>query len=258
MADENRLATRGTVSGLLRGTDLAGEAVVTIAGDAIELVTARQRFLIPIASLEGMQEREGALELLIETGDVIHIEGAADLVGIARELVQRAFSLPEMMLSLRGFGSRRAQPGEEHVRFFDLLLEARRRAEQARVTEELIRAFDAAALRAEVERRLSEFATERYPDRPGDRRALLAELSDCADGLLREIDALADRERELLASDSATRFAEWRRWSGAVRHVFERADACWFAMLPVLDAPVRARQPWWRRLLRRKDPAHSE
>ncbi|HJR64509.1 MAG TPA: hypothetical protein VJ803_12470, partial [Gemmatimonadaceae bacterium] len=77
MADENRLATRGTVSGLLRGTDLAGEAVVTIAGDAIELVTARQRFLIPIASLEGMQEREGALELLIETGDVIHIEGAA-------------------------------------------------------------------------------------------------------------------------------------------------------------------------------------
>ncbi|HJR64552.1 MAG TPA: hypothetical protein VJ803_12685, partial [Gemmatimonadaceae bacterium] len=185
-------------------------------------------------------------------------EGAADLVGIARELVQRAFSLPEMMLSLRGFGSRRAQPGEEHVRFFDLLLEARRRAEQARVTEELIRAFDAAALRAEVERRLSEFATERYPDRPGDRRALLAELSDCADGLLREIDALADRERELLASDSATRFAEWRRWSGAVRHVFERADACWFAMLPVLDAPVRARQPWWRRLLRRKDPAHSE
>jgi hypothetical protein len=256
--DEHRLATRGAVSGLLRGTDLSGEAVVTIAGDAIELVTPRQRFVIPIASLEGMQEREGALELLIDTGDVVHIEGAADLVGIARELVQRAFSLPEMMLSLRGFGSRRAQPGEEHVRFFDLLLEARRRAEQARVTDELIRAFDAAALRAEVERRLSEFATERYPDRPGDRRALLAELTDCAEGLLREIDALAERERALLASDSSTRFAEWRRWSGAVRQVFERADACWFAMLPVLDAPVRARRPWWRRLLRRRDSARSE
>ena len=257
-APEPRIATRASVSGLLRGADLSGDAVVSVAGDAIELTTPRQRVAIPIAALEGVQERDGALELFIETGDVIQIEGAADLVGVARELVQRAFSLPEMMLSLRGFGSRRSQPGEEHVRFFDLLLEARRRAERARVTEEFVRAFDAGALRAEVQRRLSEFATERYPDRPGDRRALLAELTECAEGLLREIDLLGEEERRLLASDSSTRFAHWRSWSATVRKIFERADACWFAMLPALDAPVRARQSWWRRLLRRGESPSSE
>ncbi|HJU64311.1 MAG TPA: hypothetical protein VJ596_01480 [Gemmatimonadaceae bacterium] len=43
-----------------------------------------------------------------------------------------------------------------------------------------------------------------------------------------------------------------------MRKIFERADACWFAMLPALDAPVRARQSWWRRLLRRGESPSSE
>ncbi|MGH7720623.1 MAG: hypothetical protein ACREON_17470 [Gemmatimonadaceae bacterium] len=249
MLEPPRLSVRANIEGLLRGADLSGEGVITLSGDMIELESGRRRVTIPVAALDGMQERDGALELCVATGDVIHISGAADLVGLSRELVQRAFSLPEMMLSLRGFGSHRAQPGAEHVRFFDLLLEARRRAEQARDTDELVRAFDAPKLRAEVEQRLKEFAAERYPDSSADRRAVFAELSDCAAALLAEIDALSGHERALLESESASQFANWRRWSDAVRRIFERADACWFGMLPILDAPVRRRERWWRRLV---------
>jgi hypothetical protein len=118
--------------------------------------------------------------------------------------------------------------------------------------------FDAAALRGALEETFRQFAAERFPEKPPERRALEAELSDIAAPLTASFEALDAAAAAVRESADDTRFAAWRDWTAAVHAVFAQADRCWLAALPVLSAGVQlgaqasraGRGSLWRRLFR--------
>lgn len=138
--------------------------------------------------------------------------------------------LPEVMASLRSFGSPRSTPGSaETMRFFTPLLDARRAAATARSRAEAVAAFDAAALMKALDRAVAQIAKVRFAERPPARRALEAELDDALTPLrsaLLGLGRLAPAARESEAE------SDWRAWLDQLRACFATADALW----PVLDA----------------------
>jgi hypothetical protein len=243
-------ALRVAISGLLRGRDLAGEALLALEEDALVLSTGRGRIIFPLATIEGVRAAPGTLEIYLRAGDAIRVSGPPGLFAFAEDLAGRVYALPDLTLSLRTFGSRRAIPGPDHDRFFAPLLAARRAASDAPTWREALDAFDAAVLRAGVAERLREFAAERYPDDPPERRALEAELFESAEALLARLAALERAQRALAASEDAERFLQWRAWSAALGGVFETADACWLALAAILVSERRGEPSRWRRLTR--------
>lgn len=246
---------RVSVAGLLRGRELAGEAMVTLEDDGIVLAVDRRRLVLPLAALEGACRTSGdTLELYLSSGDAIHLSGDAELEALASELTRRVCTVPELTRSLRTLGSRRAAPGPEHDRFFETLLAARREAERAASPDAARAAFDAPALRAAIAHRLREFAAERYPNEPPERRALEAELLECAEGLLARLADLERAQGALAACGDGERFHRWRSWASALRAVFESSDACWLAMHAVLTPERRGRPSRWRLRSRGRRP----
>lgn len=164
---------------------------------------------------------------------------------------ESAAGLPELTRSLRGLGSRRAGPGAEHDRFFEPLLDARRIAERAADRESVVAAFSGAALRARLSRRMSDFAAERYPGDPPERRALEAELLECAEPFFGSLDGLAPLERAVCMGADSEKADAWQAWTVALRRAFERADECWLTLrLVLVDSrrePPRRRRGWRRR-----------
>ena len=78
-----------------------------------------------------------------------------------------------------------------------------------------------------LERRLRDFASERYPGDAPERRALEAELADCMAPMLERFAALDAAQERLALCDDADRFLRWREWSRALAALFESADRCW-------------------------------
>ncbi|HEX6966356.1 MAG TPA: hypothetical protein VF166_11190 [Gemmatimonadaceae bacterium] len=244
-----RASVNAVVTGLWRGVDLGGEAQLDIARYDLTLVTRRGAVSIPYTSLDGVRVRETYAELYLDTGDVLSLDQVAALTELAAEIERRACALPEVTRSLRALGSPRAAPTPEHDRFFAPLLEARRVAEGTTELDEVLRAFEPKALRAGILQRLSMFAAERYPDDPPERRALEAELHECAETLCARFDALARCAEGVRASGESERFVAWRAWARELMRTFECADECWLALRMVLvesrrTAPKRHR---WRR-----------
>jgi Zinc carboxypeptidase len=240
-----------SIDGLLRGVDLAGEGTVAPQSQGVVLATRHRSIALPVEALHGMRVDGDRLDLFVDTGDVISLMPAARLEALAFNLERQVCKLPELTLSLRGFASRRAHPDETHDRYFAPLLTARRRAEEALDTRDALRAFDAAALRDAFARQLDEFAGERFANSPPDRRALEAELRDCTAGLFASIADLQRAQQALASGDDATRFLRWREWARSVRHVFAMADACWFAVQPVLAGAHPMPRSRWSHWLRR-------
>ena len=245
-------AQRVALGGLLRGRELAGEAMVSMDDDALSLETARGRITFALDELEGIRTPGDVIELYLSTGDVIQLERAPELQRLATEITACVCAIPEMTRSLRALGAGAHAGGEEHDRFFAPLLEARVIAERAPNLVALRAAFDAAALRASAEQVIQELAADRYPSVAGERRALAAELSDAAHELFVRIAGLEQAASVLGACDDSERFVRWRAWADALRDVFRGADTAWIAMHPVLSDDRRARESWLRRLFRRR------
>ena len=249
MADAGAVTV--TLSGLLRGHDLGGEARVTLDDEALRLERSGGSVRLPLERLDGARYAVGTLELFVARGDVVTLGGSPALAALAGDLDRRAMAVPELTRSLRGLGSTRASPGADHDRYFAPLLTARREAEAAPGPDRARAAFDAPALRAAMLQRLHELAAERHPSDPPERRALDAELSEVAEPLVAALGALERTQDALAASDDAERFARWRAWAAALRSAFEAADEVWLSLVRVLAADVPTRRSrggsWFRR-----------
>lgn len=161
--------------------------------------------------------------------------------------------LPELMLSLRSFGSRRGSPNDEAAlaneqdRFFAPLLDCRRRAAQAINRGQVVAAFEARRLGALIDATMRAYATERFATRVPARRAFEAELFEIMEPLR---DALQDLRAlvEGAQGDSTTITDEsWTLWLAQLRVVFRVADASWpqvrgaLAALPTTAARGRGK-----------------
>jgi len=155
--------------------------------------------------------------------------------------------LPELMLSLRSFGSRRRSPNDdgtlddEQERFFGPLLDSRRTAAKAVTRAQVVASFDARRLTALIDATMRAFAAERYTTRAPARRAFEAELFEIVEPLrdaLQSLRVLA--EKPSAAEDWTERYAHWSSWLSQLRVVFRVADSGWPALADALASLPRA------------------
>jgi hypothetical protein len=144
--------------------------------------------------------------------------------------------LPELTRALRAFGSARRTAGAFQSQFFMPLLEARRRAAEARSAASCVHAFDVVELTRAMDRALA-VIVECWPDeRPSVRRAVRAELQERAGPYGRALQVLAERARATLAADEATKLERWREWTVQLAATFEAADRSWLALRSVVES----------------------
>ena len=162
--------------------------------------------------------------------------------------------LPELMLSLRSFGSRRGSPiearalEEEQARFFAPLLDGRRAAAQAVSRPQVIAAFDSRQLAELVDGVLREFAAVRFATHAPARRALEAELFEIVEPLRDALTVLAGLA-EAIPSDRNGPGADerWTLWVAQLRVVFRVADTSWPALRVALaSTPSLTTSGRWR------------
>lgn len=157
--------------------------------------------------------------------------------------------LPELMLSLRSFGSRRgtvnesAALSEEQDRFFAPLLDSRRRAAQAASRGQVVAAFEARRLTALIDATLRAFATERFATRVAARRAFEAELFELVEPLREALQLLRGLAEATPAPSATTADEPWILWVEQLRIVFRVADSSWPPLRDALAAspPTSAR-----------------
>ncbi|HEX6534435.1 MAG TPA: hypothetical protein VF041_07550 [Gemmatimonadaceae bacterium] len=245
-----------SAAGLLRGRELAGEALVALEEEGIALVFLRERVMLPLGWIEGARRGgaagagAGAVQLFLRDGDLVELAGGAELDALVTELGRRVLVLPELTLSLRALGSRRGAPGEPHDRWFAPLLAARRAAEHAPEPDAVRRTLDAAALGGALTRVLREMAAARWPDEPAEHRALEAELLDAAAAVLDRLGVLERAQASLAGASEEDRYARWREWTSALREAYASADACWPALHALMtESAPRVRPSRWRRWL---------
>lgn len=241
---------QATIDAFLRGVEFGGEGTVELVGEALGITVGKRRALVAFGRLDGLREAPDALELYADTGDTIALHASTGLDTLAQAILTSAHALPELTRSLRGLGSHRARPDEDHDRFFAPFISARARAERTSDAATRLDAFDASHLRAALEQQVVEFARMRYPDRPPDRRATEAILGECTDDVIRHLERLDMCAALVRTSPAEVQLARWRAWRDAVRDVIDAADRCWFAMRPVLgESGPPPKRRWWRRLL---------
>ena len=241
------------VDGLVRGHPVSGDATLAVLDDGVRLEGGDVAIGFPFELIDGVVWREPRLELHLAGGDVLDLVGGPELGDAAAAIVGRACALPELTLPLRAFGSRRAQPGSEHDRFFGAIMRARRALEGPTTVDARLAAFDGRVLRAELEGAFAAIAAERFPDHAPERRAFEAELLECAERLFDRLAALDAAAARLRDADAAVAIAMWRAWSRELRLAFGEADRCWIATIPTLahhPPQPPAPTPVWRRVRR--------
>ena len=238
-----------TIDAFLRGVEFAGDGTIEVVGEALGLTVGKRRALVAFSRLDGLREGPGSLEVFADTGDTIAMYAPSGLDALARLILTSAHALPELTRSLRGMGSHRARPDDDHDRFFAPFLSARAKAERTSDAAVRLEAFDAARLREAVERQVLEFARTRYPDQPPDRRATEAILGECTDDVVRKLERLQAAAAAVRSSPPEVQLARWRAWRDTVHDLIDSADRCWFAMHPVLrESGPAPKRRWWRRL----------
>ena len=264
------------LGGLAGGRELTGAGILHFDGEMLriepragaspdlEAPGAREPMLMrrgaprlqwPVAYLDGVRYREEELTLYLRNGDIIELTGPNRLGAVADAIEADARTLGELTRGLRSLGARRrgTSSGAEQSRFFAPLMHARRAVEaprRGRPRDELA-AFDAEMLREAIGAALAELAAARYGSSAPHRRALQAELEECAEPLVDGMQALARAAQAVRRAPDDTRLVLWRAWAAEVQRLFERADRCWCTMVPILaEAPPLPRRPWWRRVLR--------
>lgn len=166
-----------------------------------------------------------------------------DEIATARGPHQVEFGeLPELTRALRALGSARRNAGALQSLFFRPLLDARRKAADARTPAARLRAFDAAELEAGLDRYVARIVAE-WPDpRDSARRAIRAQIAE----RIREYqDALArlgeDAAAVAAASDDG-QLAAWRQWTVQLHATFQSADRSWLAIQSVVNTLTAKRR----------------
>lgn len=154
--------------------------------------------------------------------------------------------LPELARGLRALGSAR-RGGASQASFFGPLLEARRRAADARTAPARVRAFNARELAAALERAVAHIVADWPDERGAARRALRAELMHRLDPYTRALQRLGDRAAPLSAAAAAEAadLQAWRAWTIQLSEVFATADRCWMTIRTVVETlprPARAKR----------------
>jgi len=162
--------------------------------------------------------------------------------------------LPELMLSLRSFGSRRGSPNEsgaldeEQERFFAPLLDGRRTAAQAVSRPQVVAAFDSRHLMALIDAAVREFAALRFATQAPARRALEAELFEIVEPLRDALIVLGSLADAIASGPDAPVGEErWTIWLTQLRVVFRVADTSWPALRDALaSSPPATVSGRWR------------
>lgn len=148
--------------------------------------------------------------------------------------------LPELTRALRALGSSRRSGGSVHSQFFQPLVDARKRAAEARSAAACVLAFETGELTRALERAIERIVGSWQDERPSVRRALRAELLERVAGYTRALGTLSERARETLAADEPTKLEAWRAWTTQLAATFEAADRSWISIQSVVDAlPLR-------------------
>ena len=155
--------------------------------------------------------------------------------------------LPELARTMRALGSQRtsgASPavGTMQQQFFQPLLEARRKAADARDAAGRIRAFDTRELARQLDRAVDRIVND-WPDaRASTRRAVRAQLVERVSGYTSALSLLADRAEEALGAAEDDRLAAWRAWTSQLAAVFDAADRCWLSLRSAAES-LPAKRP---------------
>lgn len=146
--------------------------------------------------------------------------------------------LPELTRALRALGSTR-RGGSSQVLFFGPLLEARRRAADARTAQARVRAFSATDLNRALERAIERIVAEWPDERAPARRALRHELIERVASYSTTLHELGERAGVVIDADESHQLAAWRAWTKQLVAVFEMADRTWMAIRPVVESLQR-------------------
>lgn len=246
MADTHRIPVR--VRGTLRGGPLDADASVRLFDDVLSIQVDDREYTIRVERVDGVVWEPPVLTLHVGSATT-ELTGHPGLQPLGSQITGSALALPEFTRTMRGLGTRRGHLGCDHDRFFAGLLAARRAAEGFVEPESRLAAFDPRRLSQALTTLLTDLASERFPQSAPDRRALEAELQECAERMYAALDALGEAAEQVRVSPTASRLARWRGWTWAAHRVFEEADRCWIAMVPALAAaPTPApRRSFWRR-----------
>jgi hypothetical protein len=161
----------------------------------------------------------------------------------ARDSTQVEYGeLPELTRALRALGSARRGGGSLQSQFFHPLVDARRKAAEARDAPARVRAFDAAELLKALDRAVDKIVAGWPDDRVSIRRALRAELLDRVSSYGRALDRLSERADEALAADESSRLDAWRAWTSQLAVTFDAADRSWMSLRSAVESlPPKAR-----------------
>jgi len=144
--------------------------------------------------------------------------------------------LPELTRALRALGSSRRSGGSLQSQFFHPLVDARRRAADAKSAPARVGAFDSSQLAQALDRSIDRIVAE-WPDkRESVRRALRAEMQERASSYTNALAVLAERAAEAIAADESTRLETWRAWTVQLAATFVAADRSWLALRSVVEA----------------------
>jgi len=151
--------------------------------------------------------------------------------------------LPELTRALRALGSSRRSGGSFQSQFFHPLLDARRRAADARTPAGRIRAFDASDLRKALDRGIDRIVSD-WPDkREPVRRALRADLSERVSPYGAALETLGAHAQRALDAGEAEKLEAWREWTVQLAATFDAADRSWMALRSVVDSLTLKAQP---------------
>ena len=144
--------------------------------------------------------------------------------------------LPELTRALRALGSSRRSGGSLQSQFFHPLVDARRRAADAKTVPARLNAFNSSQLVQALEKAIDRIIAE-WPDkRESVRRALRAEMQERASPYSNSLALLAERASEALSAEEARRLETWRAWTVQLAATFVAADRSWLALRSVVEA----------------------
>ncbi|HET9453164.1 MAG TPA: hypothetical protein VFO66_02675 [Gemmatimonadaceae bacterium] len=142
--------------------------------------------------------------------------------------------LPELTRALRALGSSRRSAGDLQSLFFRPLLEARRRAADARTARARLRAFDGPELLAGLEKSVAKIVAD-WPDpRESAKRAIRAQIAERTAALEQELAELTARAANVETAEPEQQLAAWRAWTAQLQRTFECADRSWLAIQSVV------------------------
>lgn len=151
--------------------------------------------------------------------------------------------LPELTRALRALGSSRRNAGAMQAHFFRPLLEARRKAEDARSAAAKMRAFDDAALAAGlwscVDRIVADWPDSREPARRAIRSQIVERVRDYENHLR----SLRDAASKVESAGESERLGAWRAWTAELRGVYQCADRTWLAIESLVKSLSRKPSP---------------